>query len=199
VKIHPHDLLLQELPNVSPEAREKCLKHLSRCSECREKLSAWRRIRSSTRVAQILPFGRGKSADYEPSLAGLSQSLRSLEEAYRREREGAPRLYAELIQHPIERNTLLVRNCPRFHTWGFCELLLHRSREQNFQDPAVGEGLALLAIEVLDHLDPSLYGAESLEDLRARAWSYVGNSRRVKGDLQGAEEAFSFSLSFLRM
>ncbi len=151
-------------------------------------------------MAQILPFGRGKTAaDYEPTLDNLSRSLRSLEEVYGREREGAPRLYAELVQHPIERNTLRVRNCPRFHTWGFCEHLLERSRELNFQDPAAGEGLALLAIEVLDHLDPSLYGAESLEDLRARAWSYVGNSRRVQGDLQGAEEAFAFALSFLRM
>jgi tetratricopeptide (TPR) repeat protein len=200
VRIHPHDLLLQELPSVCPEAREKCLKHLAGCSECREKLSSWRHIQSNVLVAQLLPFGRGKAlANYEPSLESLSRSLRPIEEAYGREREGAPRLYAEIIQHPFERNTLLIRNCPRFHTWGFCELLLHRSREQNFQDPAVGESLALLAIEILDYLDPWLYGSEPLEDLRARAWSYVGNSRRVKGDLQGAEEAFSFALSFLRM
>jgi len=111
----------------------------------------------------------------------------------------APSLYAELLQHSVDRRVLLVRNCPRFHTWGFCELLLDRSREQNFLDPILGERLALLAVEVLDHLEPSLYGAEALEDLRARAWAYVANSRRVQADLQGAEEAFSFAFSFLRL
>jgi tetratricopeptide (TPR) repeat protein len=103
------------------------------------------------------------------------------------------------MQVPAGRRTLLVRNCPRFKTWGFCEILLYRSREQNFQDPALGESLALLAVEVLDYLDGSVYGAEPLDDLRARAWAYVANSRRVKTDLQGAEEAFAFAFSFLRM
>jgi tetratricopeptide (TPR) repeat protein len=129
----------------------------------------------------------------------MSRSLRSLEDAYGRERAAAPGLYAELMRHPFERHTLLVRNCPRFHTWGFCEILLHRSREQNFQDPALGESLALLAIEVLDRLDASLYSCEPLEDLRARAWSYVANSRRVRTDFSGAEEAFAFASSFLKL
>jgi tetratricopeptide (TPR) repeat protein len=103
------------------------------------------------------------------------------------------------MQVPAGRRTLLVRNCSRFKTWGFCEILLHRSREQNFQDPPLGESLALLAVEVLDYLDGAIYGAEPLDDLRARAWAYVANSRRVKTDLQGAEEAFTFAFSFLRM
>ena len=123
--------------------------------------------------------------DYDNALERVSPSLRSLEESYRREREGASSLYSELLHHPIERHPFLLRNCPRFHTWGFCELLLHRSQESNFQDPALGESLALLGIEVLDNLDPLSYGSEALDDLRARAWSYVANSRRIRADLRG--------------
>lgn len=201
MRIHPDDLLLQGLANACPEAREKFLGHLAACLKCREKLRVLLHTRSGGRVAKVLPFGREQAflTDYEPTLERVSRSLYAIEDAYGRERMAAPSLYAELIQHPAERRTLLARNCPRFHTWGFCEFLLYRSREQNFQDPVVGESLALLAVEVLDHLDGSLYGCESLEDLRARAWSYVANSRRVKTDFPGAEEAFTFALSFLKL
>jgi tetratricopeptide (TPR) repeat protein len=194
--------LLQELAVTSPETRKKCLEHLSTCPECRDKL-LWLHTLGPhfPQATKILPFGRSQSplAGYEPALENASRSLGAIESSYFSERTAAPGLYAELTQHPIDRHVLLVRNCPRFHTWGFCELLLDRSREQNFSDPILGERLALLAVEVLDHLDASLYGAEPLEDLRARAWGYVANSRRVQADLQGAEEAFSFAFSFLQL
>jgi tetratricopeptide (TPR) repeat protein len=202
VRIHPHDLLLQELAATSPETRKRCLEHLSTCQECQDKL-LWLYTLGPhlPQVTKILPFGRGRShvAEYDPALENASRSLSLIENSYFGERVAAPGLYTELIQHPIDRHVLLVRNCPRFHTWGFCEFLLRRSWEQNFLDPTLGERLALLAVEVLDHLDASIYRAEPLEDLRARAWGYVANSRRVQADLQGAEEAFSFAFSFLRM
>jgi tetratricopeptide (TPR) repeat protein len=200
VRIHPHDLLLQELPYLCPETRHKCLEHLAGCPECRDKLTAWKHSSSSSLAATILPFVSGTGpSQADPFREVLSHSAGAIEDLYLRERAGAPALFAELVQYSIEQRTLIVRNSQRFHTWGFCELLLARSREQNFQDPSAGEGLALLAVEVLDHIGPELYGSESLEDLRARAWSYVGNSRRIQADLQGAEEAFTFSFSFLRL
>jgi tetratricopeptide (TPR) repeat protein len=201
VRIHPHDLLLQELATASRETREKCLEHLAECPQCQDRFSFLRQTRASARPGKVLPFGRAqaRSNDYEPALENVSGSLSSIEVFYGRERAEAPGLYTELVQHPSERHILLVRNCPRFHTWGFCELLLHRSREQNFRDPSLGESLALLAVEVLDYLEDPLYGRRPLEDLRARAWSYVANSRRVKADFQGAEEAFSFAWSFLKL
>jgi tetratricopeptide (TPR) repeat protein len=201
VRIHPHDLLLQELAAVCPETRRKCLQHLSTCPECRERLCSLEPRTSESWVAKILPFGRGQALedDYAHALDSASHSLHSVQSSYRREREGALNLYAEILHHPPERRPFIVRNCPRFHTWGFCEILLCRSQEQNFEDPILGESLALLAIEVLDHLDSSWYGSGSLEDLRARAWSYVGNSRRIKADLSGAEEAFEFAFSFLKL
>jgi tetratricopeptide (TPR) repeat protein len=193
--------LLQEFESASPETREKCLAHLSGCPECTAKLRLLLHVRPSPLRDRVLPFGRreARPINYEPALQKAAKTLGPVEAAYARERAEAPALFAELTQHRIERRTLLVRNCARFHTWGFCELVLFRSREQNFQDPALGESLALLAVEVLDHLDPSIYGAESLEDLRARAWSHVANSRRIQTDFQGAEEAFAFAFAFFKL
>jgi tetratricopeptide (TPR) repeat protein len=58
--------------------------------------------------------------------------------------------------------------------------------------------LALLALEIIDCLEAGCYGAEALEDLRARAWAYVANSRRVKADLRGSEEAFALAFASLK-
>jgi tetratricopeptide (TPR) repeat protein len=201
VRIHPHDLLLQELGSVCRETQAKCLQHLSNCPECRARLSLTGQPPLKTLLPRVLPFSRRRSGtgDYEHALESVWTSVRSVEDSYRREREAAASLYSELMHHPVERRPIVLRNCPRFHTWGFCELLLHRSQEQSFQDPVLGESLALLGVEVLDHLDPMIYGSRALEDLRARAWAYVANSRRIKSDLRGAEEAFEFAFSFLRL
>jgi len=201
VRIHPHDLLLQEPASACPEVRAKCLKHLADCSKCQDKLRWLLHLRPSPLASKVLRFERRQAlpAHYDPVLANASRSLAPVEGAYARERAEAPGLYAELMQVPAGRRTLLVRNRPRFQTWGLCERLLHESQEENFQDPALGESLALLAVEVLDYLDAAVYGTAPLDDLRARAWAYVANSRRVRSDLQGAEEAFDFAFSFLRL
>jgi tetratricopeptide (TPR) repeat protein len=201
VRIHPHDLLLQEPASACPEVRAKCLKHLAKCSKCQDKLRWLLHLRPTPLASKVLPFERRQAlpTGYDPLLANASRSLAPVEGAYARERAEAPGLYAELMQVPAGRRTLLVRNCPRFQTWGLCERLLHESQEQNFQDPALGESLALLAVEVLDYLDGPTYGTAPVDDLRARAWAYVANSRRVRSDLQGAEEAFDFAFSFLRL
>jgi tetratricopeptide (TPR) repeat protein len=200
VRIHPHDLLLQEYAATFPEDCTECLDHLIQCSECRDRLRSLLHSRPGVLADNVVPLDRWQTvpADYDPVLDRISRSLQRIESAYVRERAEAPGLFSELSQHPLEKRPLLVRNCPRFHTWGLCELLLQRSLEQNFHNAALGEGLALLALEVLDHLDSAYYGCEALEDLRARAWAYVANSRRVKADLRGAEEAFALAFSSLK-
>jgi tetratricopeptide (TPR) repeat protein len=200
VKLHPHDLLLQEFGATFPEDREECLEHLIQCPDCQNRLRRLLHSQPTDLVARVVPIERFKEvpADYDPVLDRLSKSLRRIQSAYARERAEAPGLFSELSAHPVEKRPLLVRNRPRFHTWGFCELLLRRSEERNFHDAAHGEDLAMLAVEVLDRLDPDRYGAEAIEDLRARAWAYVANSRRVKADLRAAEEAFALAFAALR-
>ena len=134
-------------------------------------------------------------ADYGAALdRGSSVALR-LQAVCDWERSEAVRLLAELLEHPGGRRQWIVRNHPRFQTWGLFELLLERSHEENFDDPAAGEGLALLALEITDRLEG--FDEERLEDFRARSWASVANARRVRSDLRSAEEAFAIAFSHL--
>lgn len=197
MRIHPHDLLLQDFATGALEDQDKLLNHLVLCEDCRRRLHLL--LPSRLPAAQgVVDLSQRQDllTTYDPLLRATSH-LRGLETAYYRERAEAKTLLAELLEHPAERRVLLVRNSPRFQTWGLCELILKRSREQNFQDAVLGEDLARLSLEILDCLDLSYYGGEPVEDLRARAWGYIANSRRIKSDLRGAEEAFGLAFAAL--
>ena len=67
-----------------------------------------------------------------------------------RERDDAPGLFVELLEQPAEARDLIVRDSPRFQTWGIFELLVERSLEATLQDSTVGEHLGLLALQLSD-------------------------------------------------
>lgn len=177
MKIHPHDLLLQELFSTQ-NARDEVFDHVVDCPVCQERVWA---------LAQSRP---GQLADYEGALDRSVLRIRSLSAFYEKERSGAFELLAELLGHPAERQRIMIRNNPRFQTWGLFDLLLKRSSELNFEDAVQAESLARLALAIPEHLDASVHGAERIEDMRARSWGHVGNALRVKADLREAEEAF---------
>jgi tetratricopeptide (TPR) repeat protein len=93
---------------------------------------------------------------------------------------------------------MLVRNHRRFHTWGVLERLLEDSRKESTLNPRVSKDLATLALELSDKLDESFYGASSINDLKGRAWAFIGNARRICSDLPGAQEALDTALVHLR-
>lgn len=199
MKIHPHESVLQEFAASFSEDREECLEHLIQCADCRSRL---RRLLHSapSDLAGVVSLQQWHQipASYDLALDRISRSIPRIQSAYQRERVEAPGLFSELSQHANEKRPLLVRNSPRFHTWAVCELLLRQSEEQTFHNAAMGESLALLSLEVLEHLDVSHYGVEAIEDMRARSWTFVANSRRVKADLRGAEEAFALAIASLK-
>ena len=93
----------------------------------------------------------------------------------------ANRSYSEQLREVEERGDL--------HAWGLCQLLLQKSREATFSDPAHGVELANLALRVVRHLGKA-YDPNWVMDLRARCFAYLGNARRVLGELRSAEDAF---------
>jgi tetratricopeptide (TPR) repeat protein len=176
-------------------ADPRVLQHLSGCVRCRSRLVDSPRLHDPV---PVVPFRPARSVSYdaafERSLSFVARRIHLLE----RERDEAPGLFAELMERTDEQREILLRNSQRFRTWGLLELAVERSLEKSIQDAEHGEELGRLALRIADLLDEARYGADQLADLRARAWAYVGNARRIRSDLQGAEEAFRQALSHLQ-
>ncbi len=105
------------------------------------------------------------------------------------ERREAPELWARLSDRSYADQLREVEESEDLHAWGLCQLLLQKSREATFSDPARGLELANLALRVVRHLG-SAYDPSWVLDLRARCFAYLGNARRVLGELRSAEDAF---------
>jgi len=182
LRIHPNDLVLEEFFLSLGSERRSLLEHMVSCSSCGDRLQA---LMHQHRIEAL----RGKPS-YEEVLDRGQQVLENRQVVLEKERSDAPALFVELMESPPEQRILLLRNLRRFHTWGLFELLIERSLEMGVRDPAAAEELAHLALRASDSLDLSYYGTKLIEDLRARAWAHLANSRRIRSDLNGAEEAF---------
>jgi tetratricopeptide (TPR) repeat protein len=101
----------------------------------------------------------------------------------------APELWARLAGLPYPEQIHKVEESEELHAWGLCQLLLQKSREMTFSDPAHAVELANLALRVVRHLGTA-YDPNWVLDLRARCFAHLGNARRVLGELRSAEDAF---------
>lgn len=101
----------------------------------------------------------------------------------------APELWARLAERPYGDQLREIEEDEELHAWGLCQLLLRRSREATFNDPGKAVELANLALRVVRHLGVA-YDPGWVMDLRARCFAYLGNARRVLGELRSAEDAF---------
>ena len=200
MKVHPHDLLLEELAAALPGEHLDLLQHLAECESCRERLAARRTQRAgplAARLADVLPWPVPEP-DYDRAVGAIREGLLRHAHTLAAERAEAPARLAELMEQTPERRGMLMRNHPRFQTWGLLERLAEHGRERAFDDPRAGEELARLGLALADELDPGLYGADRLDDVRSRLWAYLGNARRLRSDLDGADEAFATALRHLK-
>ncbi len=112
------------------------------------------------------------------------------------ERLAADDRWREVAPHPHERRRLKIAE-PRFHSWGFFELLVERARLAVLDDPHRAEELLRLALDVADRLDPETYGRGANEAAKTRAWSWLANAWRLLGDFRQAELAFQTAELYL--
>lgn len=105
------------------------------------------------------------------------------------EGQEALQLWALLMAEPYQEQLRRIDEDEAFHAWGLCQLLLDKSREASFSRPVEAVDLANLAVKVSSHLG-DVYDPNWVLDLRARALAYLGNARRVLGELRSAEDAF---------
>ena len=101
----------------------------------------------------------------------------------------APELLPLLGEGSHEERMRRAEEIEALHTWGVCQLLLKKSREEVFSDPARAVETAHLAARVAGHLVEAYHPGWVL-DLEAQALAHLGNARRVLGELQAADDAF---------
>jgi len=104
-----------------------------------------------------------------------------------REREQAATLWESLRQRKPAERRRLVEEKPELRSWALCELVCRASIEAARDDATRALELAELALRIAE-LAPAAEAWRSR--LQGYAWAHVGNARRVRSDLPGAEEAF---------
>lgn len=171
--------------------------HLFLCGRCRALLAeAGPRAEALFRKM----FGDTRFEHDEASYSGVTrhvaEKLQRLGVQIERERSAAATLWAELEPHPPSRRRMLVENASRFTTYGFAEYLLGECRRTWCEGPGTAEELAELALAVVYRLDRRIHGAALLNDLKAEAWSYIANCRRIRSDLRSVAEAFDLAEEF---
>jgi tetratricopeptide (TPR) repeat protein len=81
--------------------------------------------------------------------------------------------------------------------WGLFRALLDAARWYSSRDPQEAADIVQLALDIVDLLDPAQVGGEApAKDMRAKAWSILGNCRRLASDLEGAREAIAKAWEF---
>lgn len=218
MKKHPTDQHLQRLLEQDRDRRIVVL-HLAACPRCQERFAGMVRCGQDDPPERDEPDGRGgdgrgdrtdrggRGDDSGPDDRGWGgggggepsdSEILHFAVLLLRERTEAPELFEALLRHGDARREEALRADYRFHTWGLFELLVERSLETVTQDSGEAEKLGLLALVLSEHLHPGTYGRRAIVDLRIRALAYIGNARRVRSDLAGAEKAFDAAHAHLQ-
>jgi tetratricopeptide (TPR) repeat protein len=192
MKIHPKRRLLAGLADGFSAESRLYLAHAARCPTCRARLVAT--LEDEERPAAVLPWESQSGAGRR--LETLAGDLDGQRAAFASEEAEAVVLLGELLAQSAERRALLLATQPRFWTWKLADGLVETARESSFRDPEGAERLAGLALGLAGHLpEPPYRGRRG--DLLARAWASLGNARRLRYDLAGAESAFTNARSCL--
>ena len=194
MRFHPSDLTLEEFFLSHSQGQKILLLHVLVCPKCMLRLRGVGACSNGT----VCSSAEGAVTSYDEALDRAESLMAQRESAVAKERAAAPGLFVELMKLTAEQRLLLVRNSPRFQTWGFCELLVEQCLERAVKHPGDVEDLVRLALDVAARLDKSYYPEGLIQDLQARAWAYLGNARRVGSDLKGAEKAFREAEKLLR-
>jgi len=177
---HPDRELLRRLLQGTASADEArtVVRHLLQgCPSCAREIETARQPPSSPR-------------SYDEAFERVQKRLTGgALEPLRREPLSSRALYAELLAHEAVEGLVQVHSTRRYASLALCELLLRTSRELGLDDPGRARKAAELAVRVAEQLDLELYGAPVVQDLRAMAWAYLAETRRVGAEVQLAESS----------
>lgn len=137
---------------------------------------------------------------YDGALARARAAARPLAARWRKETAKLERALALLDEVPegLGDPRFPNRQAQALHGWPLCEALLRKSYELRFSDPKRMLTLAENAAGVAKHIKPEKYPWPGfVADLRAKAFSELGNAYRLALRFQDAEVAFNKAREFL--
>jgi tetratricopeptide (TPR) repeat protein len=163
-------------------AEERVL-HFLTCNPCR------RRAATQTALGDDWVPEMQAGAGRSPLLRRALAAFESDQAAAARDRESAAMLLEALLAETEEKRPLLLVSDPHFASPHLGLLLIEAAALQAAEAPREGEALADLARKVASRLEPPWSGSAK-DTLAGRAAVWIAESRRVRGDLTGAEAAF---------
>jgi tetratricopeptide (TPR) repeat protein len=110
------------------------------------------------------------------------------------ERRRFRELWAEKKDLAAKEWKALLARSPELVRWGLCERLAEESAEAASDDADPALELAGLALWIAERVP----AADNPLRCQGYAWGFMGNARRVKSDLRGAEQAFALSARLWR-
>lgn len=119
----------------------------------------------------------------------LVPSLRSMFARDDIERMQAEVLWEDMHRLPWSEQRDLVRHHQRFSTAALVDFLLEKSREEGRRERVRGVEIARLALEAASAQE-GVGNADGTSSLKAVAWAWLGNAKRLALDFAGADQAF---------
>jgi tetratricopeptide (TPR) repeat protein len=174
-----------------PEEMIRVGRHLSTCSACRRRLR--REVRNGGAILQRLHLEdqRGSTlAEYDDLFERISVKTLDRFQHLQKDRSSVPQLLQEILELSDRDRLTAAQHESRFCTAAFVEGLLEAARKTWSDEPYRAESLSHLALLIADRLDRQSYSDGLVNDLKARAWAFVANARRIQSDFRGAEDAF---------
>ncbi|HEX9668003.1 MAG TPA: hypothetical protein VGC93_00845 [Thermoanaerobaculia bacterium] len=167
-----------------PRAERRQLAHALVCDSCRAVLREV--LEAQTPAPRQEPPSRfSRPIDYSAMWTALEAKLAAEVPDIFREREAAQRELEKLLRLRRDHRAAVARPSA-----ALALLLLDRSAEVTASDPREAEHLARLVITLVGKLDVARVPVTLLAELNSQAWALVGNARRHRRDLTGADFAF---------
>jgi tetratricopeptide (TPR) repeat protein len=134
--------------------------------------------------------------EYDAVFERVSRVAADHLDASSREAEAAGLLLPALLEQGAADREVALAD-PRYESYELARLLLARSLARWPADPFAAMKAASLAVGIADRLAASRYGTGPVEELRAQAWAYLGNTLRIVGDLRPAATALRIAAEHL--
>lgn len=164
--------------------------HLIRgCSACAAELGKVRSL--FVRYSPPEPT-EDEAAGYSRVLERAERTARQLQKEAERAREITPMLVYAGLMAVVQEADLPVSGLAMYLA------LLDASWAVRHENPREMVSLARAAVEVASKLNPKLYSAQQIRELKTRAWGELANALRVADDLDESERAFGTAFELLR-